>query len=110
MSLGVGLALMTAAADSRIAATVALVPMVDGPAFLLRPAPLSVTLRMTWSAMTRGPVIVPVAGPPRSFAVIAAPEAVPGFERLASSSGWRNEVNTTGSLLALARFRPDRTA
>jgi pimeloyl-ACP methyl ester carboxylesterase len=114
MSLGGGLALMTAAADTRIAATVALVPMADGLAFLLQPAPPSVTLRMTWrairGAVTRSPVVVPVAGPSGSFALLAAPEALPGFRRLASASDWRNEVDIAGLLLAGARFRPVREA
>jgi dienelactone hydrolase len=51
MSLGGGLALMIAAADPRIAATVALVPMSDGLAILARPAPPGVTVRLTWSMM-----------------------------------------------------------
>ena len=114
MSLGGGLALMTAAGDSRIAATVALVPMADGVAFLLQPAPPSVTLRMIWGAIRgavmRSPVLVPVAGPPGSFALLAAPEALPGFQRLASGSDWHNSVDIAGLLLAGARFRPVREA
>jgi len=114
MSLGGGLALMTAAADPRIAATVALVPMADGLAAVAQPAPPGVTARLTWSiirrALTRRPVTIPVAGAPGSFAVIAAPEALPGFKRLASGNGWRNEVNAAGLLIPLARFRPVRSA
>jgi uncharacterized protein len=82
MSLGGGLALMTAAADPRIAATVALVPMADGLAAVAQPAPPGVTARLTSSltrrALTRTPVTILVAGAPGSFAVIAAPEALPG--------------------------------
>lgn len=114
MSLGGGLALMTAARDSRVAATIALVPMADGLAFLLKPAPPSVVLRMTRKsirgALTRSEVVIPVAGPRGSFALLAAPEALPGFERLASASGWRNEVDIAGLLVAGARFRPVRAA
>jgi acetyl esterase/lipase len=77
MSLGGGHAILTTAADPRIAATVSVVPMVDGLAFLLlKPAPPGVTLRLTWRSLrrmaTRKPVMVPVAGPPRSFAFLAA--------------------------------------
>jgi hypothetical protein len=101
---------MTAAADPRIAATVALVPMADGLAAVAQPAPPGVTARLTWSlmrrALTRRPVTIPVAGAPGSFAMIAAPEALPGFERLASGNGWRNEVNAAGLLIPFARFRP----
>lgn len=114
MSLGGGLALRTAAADSRIAAAIALVPMADGLAFLLRPAPPSVTMRMMWctmrGALTRSAVTVPVAGPPRSFALLAAPEALAGFERVAGVNGWRNEADIRGLLLSGARFRPVRDA
>jgi uncharacterized protein len=114
MSLGGGLALMTAATDPRIVATVALVPMADGLEAWRQPAPASVTLRLMWrairGALTRGPVIVPLAGPPRSFALIAAPEALPGFERLASGNGWRNEVNVARGSVAFARFRPVQKA
>jgi dienelactone hydrolase len=114
MSLGGGLALMTAGGDSRIVATIALVPMAYGLPFLLQAAPTSVALRMTWKtlrgALTRRPVLVPAAGPPASFALLAAPEALPGFERLASATGWRNEVDIAGLLVAGTRFRPVRIA
>jgi len=114
MSLGAGLALMTAAGDPRIAATVALAPMADGLAAIAQPAPPGVTARLTWSIMRRAltgrPVTIPVAGAPGSFALIAAPEALPGFERLASDNGWRNEVNAAGLLIPFARFRPVQNA
>ena len=114
MSLGGGLALMTAATDPRIVATVALVPMADGLEAWRRPAPPSVTLRLMWralrGALTRGPVIVPLAGPPRSFALLAAPEALPGFERLTAGNHWRNEVNLARGTFAFPRFRPVQKA
>ena len=114
MSLGGGLALMTAAGDPRIAATVAVAPMADGLAAIAQPAPPGVTARLTWSimrrALTRRPVTIPVAGAPGSFALIAAPEALPGFERLASGNGWRNEVHAAGLLIPFARFRPVQNA
>ena len=53
--------------------------------------------------------MVPVVGPPRSFAVLDAPEALPGFTRLAADNGWRNEVNAAG-LFATAGYRPVRRA
>ena len=114
MSLGGGLALMTAATDARIGATVALVPMADGLEAWRRAAPPGVTLRLMWRAMrgalTRGPVIVPLAGPPGSFALVAAPEALAGFQRLTSGNGWRNEVNVARGSIAFARFRPVQMA
>jgi pimeloyl-ACP methyl ester carboxylesterase len=53
--------------------------------------------------------MVPVAGPPRSFAVLDAPEALPGFTRLAADNDWRNEVNAAG-LFSTAGYRPVRRA
>jgi alpha-beta hydrolase superfamily lysophospholipase len=114
MSLGGGHVLMMAAGDSRIVATIALAPMVDGLAQLLRTSTLRVRLAMTWralrGALRRSPVILPVAGPSKSFALLAAPEALPGFRRLASASGWCNEVDMTGALHEMARYRPVRRA
>jgi pimeloyl-ACP methyl ester carboxylesterase len=114
MSLGGGHALMTAAQDSRIAATIALVPLVDGLAQLRRTSTpkvrLAMTLRALRGALMRSSVVVPVAGPAKSFAVLAAHEALPGFERLASASGWRNEVDLTGVLRGFARYQPVRQA
>jgi dienelactone hydrolase len=112
MSLGGGHALATAAADPRIAAVVALVPFTDGRAQVLA-SPLAVTLRLTGrglaGAVTGGAWTVPVAGPPGATAVIGAPEALAGFERLASATGWRNEVNASLPL-AIAWYRPRRRA
>jgi pimeloyl-ACP methyl ester carboxylesterase len=113
MSLGGGHALLTAAADRRVAAVVALAPMTDGVAICLKPSPPNVALRSTWravrEAITRRPVTMPVAGPPRAFAALDAPEALPGFRRLAATHGWRNEVNA-GAALGLLRYRPVRRA
>lgn len=113
MSLGGGHALLTAAADRRVAAVVALAPMTDGVAICLKPSPPNVALRSTWravrEAITRRPVTMPVAGPPRAFAALDAPEALPGFRRLAATHGWRNEVNA-GAALGLLRYRPVQRA
>jgi uncharacterized protein len=99
MSFAGAHALTTAAADARIAAVVALVPLTDGLAVWLEPAPPSVALRIIGRALretiTRRPVTVPVAGSPGALAALDAPEALPGFQRLGASSGWRNEVNTS---------------
>lgn len=113
MSLGGGHAVLTAAADADVFAAVALVPMVDGVAFLLRRAPPGNVVRLIGRAVrevvTRRPVMMPVAGPPHAFAVFDAPEALPGFERLAGAHGWRNEVNTA-TAFTLVRYRPVRRA
>jgi dienelactone hydrolase len=113
MSLGGGHALTVAASDPGIAAVVALVPMTDGLAATLKPAPPRVTMRIIGRAMretiTRRPARVPVAGVEGSFAVLAASEALPGFERLAGENGWHNEVTSAG-LFALGGYRPARQA
>jgi fermentation-respiration switch protein FrsA (DUF1100 family) len=108
-SMGGGHALLSAARDHRIAAAVALMPSTDP---LAAPPPLAVGLRMIGSALReviKRPVTMPAAGPPGSFAVIAAPEALPGFQRLTSGRDWRNEVNTSW-LLTGRRWRPVREA
>jgi uncharacterized protein len=113
MSFAGAHALTTAAADARIAAVVALVPLTDGLAVWLEPAPPSVALRIIGRALremiTRRPVTVPVAGSPGTLAALDAPEALPGFQRLGASTGWRNEVNTSW-LFPIAWYRPVRRA
>jgi len=83
MSMGGGHALLTAARDPRIAAVVALVPSTDP---LAAQPPLKIGMRMIGRGLretiTRSPVRMPAAGPPGSFAIVAAPEALSGFERL----------------------------
>ena len=70
-SMGGGHALLTAARDTRIAATVALMPSTDPLAAL---PPVAVGLRMIGRALreviTRRTVTMPAPGPPGSFAVI----------------------------------------
>lgn len=113
MSFGGAHALMTAAADPRIAAVVALVPCADGLAVALAPAPPAVVLRTIGRALreriTRRPVTVPVAGKSGSLAVCVAPEALSGFTTLTAGSSWRNEISSSG-LFAVAAVRPVRRA
>src|ERR1051326_990436 len=58
--------------------------------------------------ITRQPVTMPVAGKPGDFAVLPAPEALPGFEHITAGRPWRNEVSTSW-LFPLAAFRPVTT-
>jgi uncharacterized protein len=108
-SMGGGMALKTAAADPRIAAVIAVCPGIDGLAAWLEPAPAGTVLRMVSRALretiTRRPVTMPVAGRPRDFAVLTAPEALPGFEHVTAGRPWRNEISTSW-LFPLATFRP----
>jgi dienelactone hydrolase len=109
MSSGGGNALMTAAADPRIAATVALVPMADGLAFGLRRARVRVAAYALREQLMRRPGAFPAAGPPGSLAFFDEPEALPAFERLAAPNGWRNEALADFSY-PLLLYRPVRRA
>ena len=113
MSLGGGHALRMAETDHCIAAVIALVPVADGLALALAPAPPNVVIRMTGRALrelvTRRPAMVEVAGAPGSLAALVAPEAHPGFTRLTTGHGWRNEITSSG-LYGVAHYRPVRHA
>ena len=117
MSFAGGYVLVTAADDQRVAAVLSLVGLVDGLAFMLRPVPPLVIAQSLWRAtrevLTRRPVTMPVAGPPGTLAVCAAPEGVEGFLRTTfdrePGHEWRNEVNTSPAF-SLLRHRPVRRA
>jgi pimeloyl-ACP methyl ester carboxylesterase len=108
-SMAGGMALKTAAADPRIAAVIAVCPVTDGLAAWLEPAPAGTLLRMVARALretiTRRPVTMPVAGRPGDFAILPAPEALPGFEHVTAGRRWRNEISISW-LFPLAAFRP----
>jgi hypothetical protein len=61
--------------------------------------------RAARETITRQPATMPVAGKPGEFAVLAAPEALPGFEHITAGRRWRNEISTSW-LFPLAAFRP----
>jgi alpha-beta hydrolase superfamily lysophospholipase len=110
MSSGGGHALSTAAADSRIATVLALVPMADGVAFGLRRP----RRRVMWHALRawagRRPGTFPVAAPPGRLAFFDEPEALPGFERLAAPNGWQNEASMAWWEVPRSPYRPFREA
>jgi hypothetical protein len=58
-----------------------------------------------WFSFSRRPVTMPVAGRPGDFAVLPAPEALPGFAHITAGRPWRNEISTSW-LSPLAAFRP----
>jgi dienelactone hydrolase len=105
MSLGGGHALTTAAADRRIAAVVAFVPMADGLRFSLNLRMLRFTARALRLRLRGKPVTLPAAGPAGAF----PPELLPSLERLAGNSGWRNEA-TADLRYPFTRYRPVRRA
>ena len=92
MSSGGGHSLSTAAADPRVAAVIALVPMADSLAFALGPARLRVTWSNLAAVMRQGTATFAAAGPRGARALFDQPEALSGFERLAAPNGWVNEV------------------
>jgi fermentation-respiration switch protein FrsA (DUF1100 family) len=86
--------------DARIAAVVAQAPFTDGLS-IVKITPKGNLLRATADALRdqagallgRPPVLLTAAGEPGSYAVMTAPEALPGFQGiLGPDSKWRNEV------------------
>ena len=109
MSSGGGHSLSAAAADPRVAAVIALVPMADGLAFALGRARLRVTWSNLAAVMRQAAATFAAAGPRGARALFDEPEALPGFERLAAPNGWLNEVTMDyGGMPAL--YRPVRRA
>lgn len=101
------------AARCRLAAAVALFPMVDGLAFAMGGKP-AVGVRLMVSALRdrlgRRSVRVPVVGPPGAVAVLNQPAARAGLDDvLASDSLWSNEV-CAAPFLRAGLFRPVRVA
>ncbi len=105
MSLGGGHAVTTAAADERIAAVIAFVPMTDGLRFSLNLRMLRYTGRALRLWLRRKPVTLPAAGPAGAF----PPEELPSLERLAGGNGWCNEA-TADLSVPFTRYRPVRRA
>ena len=107
-----GHAVYTAARDPAIAAAVALCPVTDLIAFTLGMPPRN-SLRLAIDALRnaagRGPVHVPAVGRPGSYAVLAQPEALPGFKAICGEhSLWRNDFVPPSFLKA--PYRPVRVA
>jgi len=107
-----GHAIYVAAGDQRIAAAVALCPMTDLIALMLG-IPVRNLLRLAVdtfrNARGRGPLQIPVVGPPGSYAGLTQPEALPGFEAIRGDrSLWRNEFLPPSFLKA--PYRPVRVA
>jgi uncharacterized protein len=104
-----------AVADGRVAAVISQVPGMDGRATVLRLvryAGVGQLLKATLAglrdvlAARRGepPVMVPVVGPPGSFAAMSTPDAQPGYVAIAGPT-WRNEAAARFGLSA-GLYRP----
>jgi uncharacterized protein len=112
-----GHVLAVAAADPGIAAVVSQCPFTDSVAAISR-LPLRTIIRGSALAVRdiagarRGlpPRYLPAVGARGSFAVMTAPDALPGFRSmLGPRSHWRNEV-AARIVVAVAAYRPGRSA
>jgi len=108
-----------AVADGRVAAAIAQTPAMDGlaavanvaryagPALLARL--IAAGVRDQIAALRGGaPVMIAVVGPPGSVGVMTAPDAQPGYEKIAGPL-WRNEV-AARIMLRAGSYRPGRQA
>lgn len=116
-SFGGGHVIVAAARETGIAAVISQCPFTDGIASVLATDPQSLA-KMTLRALTdilvarfnRPPVMVALAGPPRSAALMTAPDAVPGYLGLVPDGApHRNEVAARVALRIPFR-RPGRHA
>jgi pimeloyl-ACP methyl ester carboxylesterase len=116
-SLSGGHVFAVAAQRHDLLAAIALTPIVDGLATLLRmrrgiPPRAAMCLgaaavRDVFGARTgRAPVMLPAVGPPRSAAMLTTPDALPGYLAAARNAPlWRNEF-AARMLLAVPAYRP----
>lgn len=112
-----GHVLAVAATDPRIAAVISQAPFTDSIA-VMRQLPLRNLLRGSAAAVAdrvgallgRAPRTIPAVGPPGSFAVMTAADALEGFEAIVGGNTlWRNEV-AARIMFAVAGYRPVRYA
>ena len=113
-SFGGGHAIEAAARDGAVSAVVAQCPFTDGLASMRVADPRSAARAAVLAvrddvARLRGrpPVPIPVAGPPHSAALMTAPDAVPGVERLQQGLRVDNEVAARIGT-RIAPYRPGR--
>ena len=112
-----GHVLAVAATDPRIAAVISQAPFTDSIA-VMRQLPLRNLLRGSAAAVAdrvgallgRAPRTIPAVGPPGTFAVMTAADALEGFEAIVGGNTlWRNEV-AARIMFAVAGYRPVRYA
>jgi len=108
-----GHVVQVAAGDDRVAAVVSQAPFTDGLS-TIRAGGLPAALRLTAAAVRdglgalagRAPFYIPSVGPPGSTAVMATPEAEPGFRGIdPPGSRWENRVAARVGLFVGA-YRP----
>ena len=112
-----GHVLAVAATDPQIAAVISQAPFTDSIA-VMRQLPLRNLLRGSAAAVAdrvgallgRAPRTIPAVGPPGSFAVMTAADALEGFEAIVGGNTlWRNEV-AARIMFGVAGYRPVRYA
>jgi dienelactone hydrolase len=116
-SFGGGHVIVTAAREPGIAAVIAQCPFTDGIASTRVVDPstsVKATVRgladIAANRLGRAPVMVALAGPPRSAALMTAPDAMPGYLALVAPGGsHRNEVAARVAL-RIPFHRPGRYA
>jgi dienelactone hydrolase len=116
-SFGGGHIIVAAAREGRVAAAIAQCPFTDGLASLLAMGSRScikvsvLALRDALGArLGRSPVMVAIAGPPKSAALMTASDAQPGYLALVpEGTVFRNEV-AARIALRIIRYRPGAAA
>ena len=116
-SFGGGHSITVASRHPELRAAVAQCPFTDGLASALALGPiaslkLAPVLARDLAAMVlgRAPVMIPLAGPPGSLALMNAPDALPGYEALLpAETTFRNEAAARVAPTIMA-YRPGRAA
>jgi dienelactone hydrolase len=106
-----------AAQDKRLAAAVSQCPFTDAVASLPKLGAKNIALAtghgirdLLHAATGRPPHYIPAVGPPGSFAVMTAPDALPGFTALVpAETTWENRVAARIGVL-VGTYRPGRLA
>ena len=116
-SFGGGHAVTVASRHPELKAAVAQCPFTDGLASAMALGPLAslkvlplVARDWVSTVRRRPPVMIPLAGPPGSLALMNAPDALPGYQALLpKNSTFRNEVAARVAP-TIMRYRPGKQA
>ncbi|OBI87091.1 alpha/beta hydrolase [Mycobacterium sp. 1245805.9] len=116
-SFGGGHAITVASRHPELRAAVSQCPFTDGLASALALGPVAslkalptVAMDLASMVLRRPPVMIPLAGPPGSLALMNAPDALPGYEALVPPGmTLRNEVAARVAPTIMA-YRPGRAA
>jgi dienelactone hydrolase len=114
-SFGGGHAITVASRHPELAAAIAQCPFTDGLASALALGPIAalkavpvVARDLAAQVRNTDPVMIPVAAPPGSLALMSAPDALPGYEAIVPEGmDIRNEV-AARIVPAVMRYRPGR--